>query len=99
MGFSFLIFGSFQFVIWPRKMFARALPVRWRWALIPGTLYDTTVAASAHGIWRTPLAFEAWSGVIGASLAPKSTVRAVICAIPAPLPIEPYVMPTPALDW
>ena len=68
-------------------------------ALGPGTLYDTTVAASAHGICSTLLALEAWSGVIGASLAPKSTVRAVIWAMPAPLPTDPYVMPTPALDW
>jgi hypothetical protein len=30
--------------------------------------------------------------VSGASLAPKSTVRAVIAAIPAPEPTEPYVI-------
>jgi hypothetical protein len=39
---------------------------------------------------------EAWSGVKGASLAPKSTVRALICAIPPPEPIAPYVIVTPA---
>jgi len=32
---------------------------------------------------------ENWSFVSGASLAPKSTVRAVIAAIPAPEPTGP----------
>ena len=31
---------------------------------------------SAHGIWTQPLQASNWSGVSGASLAPKSTVRA-----------------------
>jgi hypothetical protein len=35
------------------------------------------------------LQVSAWSGVIGASLAPKSIVRSVICWIPPPLPIGP----------
>ena len=47
----------------------------------------TDVAENAHGIWAHPWHAEAWSRVIGASLAPKSTVRAEICAMPAPLPM------------
>ena len=35
-----------------------------------------------------PLQLVNWSGVSGASLAPKSTVLAVIDAIPAPEPTE-----------
>jgi len=49
------------------------------------------VAESAHGIWTTPTpsltAALNWSGVSGASDAPKSTVRAVIAAMPPPEPI------------
>jgi hypothetical protein len=45
------------------------------------------VAESAHGIWTQPLHAVNWSGDIGASEAPKSTVRAVIAAIPPPDPI------------
>src|SRR5262249_5241820 len=39
----------------------------------------------------------AWAGVSGASEAPKSTVRAVICAIPVPDPTAAYVMLSPYL--
>ncbi len=46
------------------------------------------MAESAHGIWTQPLQAAAWSGESGASLAPKSTVRAVIAAMPPPLPID-----------
>ena len=46
----------------------------------------TPVAASAHGITTQPLQAVIWSGVNGASEAPKSTVRAVIWAMPAPEP-------------
>ena len=45
-----------------------------------------TVAVSAHGIWTQPLQPENCAGVIGASDAPKSTVRAEIWAMPAPDP-------------
>ncbi len=44
---------------------------------------------SAQGIWTQPLQAAIWSGVSGASEAPKSTVRAVIAAMPPPEPIEP----------
>ena len=50
----------------------------------------TDVAESAHGIWTQPLQAVNWSGVSGASLAPKSTVRAVIAAMPPPEPIGLY---------
>jgi len=50
--------------------------------------YVGTVAESAHGIWTQSLHADAWSGVSGASLAPKSTVSAVIAAMPAPLPMS-----------
>ena len=46
------------------------------------------VPARAHGTWTQPLHAVAWSDVSGASLAPKSTVRAVIAAIPFPEPID-----------
>jgi hypothetical protein len=55
----------------------------------PFRLYEASVAPSAHGTWTQSLQAEAWSEVSGASLAPKSTVRAVICAIPPPEPIDP----------
>ena len=47
------------------------------------------VAESAHGICTQPLQAFAWSGVSGASVVPKSTVRPVIAAIPPPEPIGP----------
>jgi hypothetical protein len=37
-----------------------------------------------------------WSGESGASEAPKSTVRAVIWAIPAPDPVAVYVILIPS---
>ena len=49
------------------------------------------MAEKAHGIWTQPLQAANWSGVIGASLAPKSTVRPVIAAMPAPLPTAAVV--------
>src|SRR6516164_2953242 len=44
------------------------------------------IAPRAHGIWKQPLHPANWSGVSGASEAPKSTVRPLIAAIPAPEP-------------
>ena len=58
--------------------------------VIPGTLYGIAVAASAHGIWTQPLQAVNWSGVSGASEAPKSTVRLVIAVMPAPEPTPLY---------
>src|SRR5215475_12026804 len=86
---SLRIRGSFQVLIVPRYMSATTGPVRRSGFETPGTLYETVVAASAHGIWTQPWHALAWSDVSGASLAPKSTVRAVICSMPPPLPIAP----------
>ena len=46
-------------------------------------------AVSAQGIWKHWLQADACAGVSGASDAPKSTVRAVIWAMPAPEPTDP----------
>ena len=51
--------------------------------------------ASAHGMTTQPLHAVSWSGDNGASEAPKSTVRAVIAAMPAPEPVGEYVMLIP----
>src|SRR6516165_8591334 len=52
-------------------------------------------APSAQGIWMQRLQPAACDGVSGASEAPKSTVRALICAIPAPDPTPAYVTLSP----
>ena len=59
-------------------------------ALTHDVAYESVVAESAHGMSRQPLHAFAWSGVSGASEAPKSTVRAVIAAMPAPEPVGLY---------
>src|SRR3989442_1023716 len=83
--------GSFQRVILPRKMSARIEPVRWRRFVTPSRWYGIEVADNAHGICTQPRQAANWSGVSGASEAPKSTVRFVIALIPPPDPIGPYV--------
>src|SRR6476620_12462434 len=55
------------------------------------------VADSAHGMCTQLLQALACSGVSGASEAPKSTVRAVICAIPGPAPTAAYLTGIPSL--
>ena len=70
-------------------MSARTGPLSLSFAGAPFRLYERSVAPSAQGSWTQSLQADAWSGVSGASLAPKSTVRAVICAIPPPEPIAP----------
>ena len=62
---------------------------------MPGTLYGIDVPASAHGMTTHPLHARIWSAESGASEAPKSTVRAVIAAMPAPEPVGEYVMLIP----
>src|SRR5262245_15213852 len=63
------------------------------------------VAESAHGICTQSLQAVNWSGESGASLAPKSTVRAVIALIPPPEPIGlywssyPKAEPTAGIHW
>src|SRR5258708_7849182 len=71
-------------------------PVRFNF-LTPGTLKPRPVADSAQGICTQPLQAAACCGVNGASEAPKSTVRAVIWAIPAPEPTAPYLTGMPSL--
>ena len=71
-------------------MFAIVGPSSRRCAGAPGTLYATEVADSAHGICTQLLQAVAWSGVSGASEAPKSTWRFVIAAMPAPEPTGLY---------
>ena len=88
---SFLIAGSFHFLIWPRKMPATTFPLMWMWFGSASPLYAIAVAESAHGICAQPLQAASWSGVKGASLAPKSTVRFVTALMPPPEPIGPYV--------
>src|SRR5260221_2513856 len=77
-------------------MAERSLPVRFSF-LTPGTWNPMPVAVSAQGICTQPLHLAACSGVSGASEAPKSTVRAVIWAIPAPEPTDPYLTAMPSL--
>ncbi len=83
--FSFVICGAFQLVILPRKISATTGPVRLSLRM-PSRWNATPVALSAQGIWTHSLHSAACVLVSGASDAPKSTVRAEICAIPAPEP-------------
>src|SRR5262245_42386426 len=76
------------------KISASTGPLRFS-LLTPGTLKPTPVADSAHGIVTHPLHSAACSEVIGASDAPKSTVRFAICLIPSPEPTGAYLMLVP----
>src|ERR671930_804969 len=73
--------------------------------LFRSRLYGIAVADSAHGICTQPLQAANSSFESGASLAPKSTVRAVIAAMPPPEPIGEYwssypkAAPTGAIHW
>src|SRR5215813_6897060 len=93
-----MLFGRLRNVNLPRVMLARSGPEGVSF-LTTGKLKPTPVAESAHGICTQPLQAEACSGVSGASEAPKSTVRAVIWAIPVPEPTAPYLTPTLFLLW
>src|SRR5947209_16809188 len=96
--FSALTAGASQVLILPRKMSASTLPFSRIRLGPPSSLYGIDVAESAHGIWTQPLHAANWSGESGASLAPKSTVRFVIAAMPPPLPIGLYVTLSPVFD-
>src|ERR1700750_1392208 len=75
---------------------ASTLPVRFSF-FTPGTLNPTPVAERAQGTWTQPLQAADCSGVSGASEAPKSTVRAVIWAMPVPEPTAEYLTGMPSL--
>src|SRR3954454_8022955 len=60
-------------------------------------LNPSPVAESAQGIWTQLLQAAACSGVSGASEAPKSTVLAVIWAMPVPEPTAEYLTGMPSL--
>src|SRR5436305_6270132 len=75
---------------------ARTLPDRFSF-FTPGMLNPRPVALRAQGICTQPLQAAACSGVSGASEAPKSTVLAVIWAIPEPEPTAPKL--TLTLPW
>src|ERR1700760_1410910 len=63
----------------------------------PGMLKPRPVAERAHGIVAQPLHSAACWGVIGASEAPKSTVRLEISLMPSPEPTEEYLTGMPSL--
>src|ERR1700704_2815213 len=75
---------------------AMILPLRFSF-LTPGTLKPRPVAESAHGTVTQPLQAAACSGVIGASEAPKSTVRFETCLMPSPEPTAAYLTGMPSL--
>ena len=58
-------------------------------------LYGIDVAERAHGTTTQLLQSASCDDESGASEAPKSTVRAVIEAIPAPEPVGEYLMLIP----
>src|SRR6185436_19114072 len=93
--FSRWIFGSFQRVIERSKIPAIAAASSLRRVLTPGRLYGSDTPASAQGITTQPLHAASWSADSGASDAPKSTVREVTAAIPAPEPVGEYVRSIP----
>ena len=80
--------GSFQWVIRPRKMSARVAPSSFiAPARTPSRLTIGTTPPITDGNWARP-DFSSSSGGSGLSLEPKSTVPALIWAIPPPEPID-----------
>ena len=87
-GLTSLMRASFHFVILPKKTSARMSGVK-RSLGLPGKLYVATTAPITVGTWNSsPGAAFNCSSVIGPSVAPKSTVRAVIWRMPPPLPMD-----------
>src|SRR5919199_1937031 len=78
-------------------LFCFAIAGSFQRLILPRKRYAIDVADSAHGICTQPRHAANWSGVSGASLAPKSTVRFVIALMPPPDPIGPYVILIPNL--
>src|SRR4029450_483003 len=96
--FSFLIAGSFHFLIFPRKMLATTWPVMRRWFGRASPRYAIEGAGRAHGICTHPLHAPNGRACGGGSLARKSTVGFVIALIPPPEPIGPYVTLIPRAE-
>ena len=68
-------------------MSATIVPSSFNWFVsTPGMFTITTTAPMTEGNWCR-LAFSIRSTAIGASEAPKSTVRLTICVCPPPEPI------------
>src|SRR4051795_12469873 len=88
-GLSAVIRWAFHFLMSPEKMPASVGPSRRRRLLRPGMLYGIDVPPRAHGIWTQLLHDANCAPLIGASLAPKSTVRPITAASPAPEPTGP----------
>src|SRR4051812_35184856 len=88
-GLSAAIRWAFHFLMSPEKMPASVGPSSRRRLLRPGMLYGIDVPPSAHGIWTQLLHDANCAALIGASLAPKSTVRPITAARPAPEPTGP----------
>ncbi|GBE10057.1 hypothetical protein BMS3Abin12_00615 [bacterium BMS3Abin12] len=82
------IAGSFHRLTVPRKMSAStALGSLSSPAFTPGTFTTATTPPMICGHWISPYRSRS-AGFMGASEAPKSTVRALICLIPPPEPID-----------
>ena len=80
--------GSFHFVTLPRKMSASSGPSSFiAPAATPGTLITGTTPPITDGNCARPN-FASSSGFSGASDEPKSTVPALIWAMPPPEPID-----------
>ncbi len=87
-GFSAAIAGSFQVLILPRKMLPRVGPSSFSApGAMPATLITGTTPPITDGNWARPAAASS-SGFSGASEEPKSTVAALIWAIPPPEPMD-----------
>ncbi|KAG1435129.1 hypothetical protein G6F56_014076 [Rhizopus delemar] len=80
--------GSFQVLTLPRKMSASRAPLRRSLPPSrPSLLTTGTTPPITDGNWARPEAASS-SGFSGASEEPKSTVLALIWAIPPPEPID-----------
>jgi hypothetical protein len=83
------IAGSFHIVIWPRKDVRERLAVELQRTGLDAGHVDHRHDAADHRkeTARVPN-FASSSGLSGASDDPKSTVPALICAMPPPEPID-----------
>ncbi len=89
VGLSFLMAGSFHLVMWPRKILRQRRSVENHFSgLDAGDVHDRHVAADHGRELRQAGCGLSLPGASGLSLAPKSTVLAVIWAMPPPEPID-----------